>query len=69
MHLSVEERYVRAAGWARRRGHIVIAEILEGWDIDGSAQDERKRLARKFKVKKKLVELEQEITLRRARNR
>lgn len=41
-HLPVEERYVSAASiahWRRwRGGHIVIAEILEGWKKDGGAQ-------------------------------
>lgn len=38
MHLPVEERYVRAVSLAREKGHIVIAEILEGWNKDESGR-------------------------------
>lgn len=38
MHLPPEERYVRAANFARENDHIVIAEILEEWDEGEDAQ-------------------------------
>lgn len=50
MHLPVEERYVSATRLAREKGHIVIAEILEGWDKNGSAQNS--------KGKERLMELD-----------
>jgi ankyrin repeat protein len=33
-HLPKDERYVRAAEDARRRGHIAITTILENWKVD-----------------------------------
>ena len=39
LHLPIEERYVRAASFAREQGHILIADILEGWDEDSNAQN------------------------------
>lgn len=38
MHLPVEERYVEAAEIARKNGHVVIAEVLEGWDKGGCSR-------------------------------
>lgn len=58
LHLPIEERYVSAASWARKQGHIVIAEILEGWDKGGGARDNREDWAQRSKEKERFLELD-----------
>lgn len=55
-HLPAEKRCVDAASQARRWGHNVIAEILEGWDTGENIQDDREGVNHNSKEREKVVE-------------
>ena len=57
MDLPIEERYVEATEIAREQGHIVIAEVLEGWDKGGDAQDDQESWAQNSQGEKRFTEL------------
>ena len=58
MHLPIEERYLGAAERAGRRGHFVIAEILEEWNKNGGAQDDRESWIQDSRGKRRVVDID-----------